>query len=230
MNKKIRSIIFLFLALHLSSTGFTQGFGEKILFNDHWSFRLGDIEYGGIEQLDHSTWRVLDLPHDWSVEGVANTKYASCTGFLPGGIAWYRKIFDMPIERKGQQVYIYFGGVYNNSEVFINGINVGKRPNGYISFMYDLTPYLKYGEKNTIAVRVNHSEEADSRWYTGSGIYRDVYVVYAKPVHIDLWGVYYTTEQVGENASVKVETNIINTNIKDGSVVPLDVVDVQVIE
>ncbi|MDB5276457.1 MAG: glycoside hydrolase [Ferruginibacter sp.] len=221
MKQKKYVLVFLLLLLQVTSMTFAQGFGDRVLFNDRWSFHLGDIQFGGIEQLDHSGWRVLDLPHDWSVEGIASTKNASCTGFLPGGIAWYRKSFDMPVERKGQQVYIYFGGVYNNSEVFINGINVGKRPNGYISFMYDLTPYLKFGAKNTIAVRVNHSEDADSRWYTGSGIYRDVYMVYAQPVHIDLWGVYYTTKQTGATASIQIETNVINTNSKDGAIVPL---------
>jgi hypothetical protein len=209
--------------MNFNLQGLAQGFGDKILFNENWSFRLGDIEYGGIESLDHSTWRVLNLPHDWSVEGIASSENSSCSGFLPGGIAWYRKNFDMPLEKKGQQVYIYFGGVYNNSEVFINGKNVGKRPNGYISFMYDLTPFLKFGEKNTIAVRVNHTDDADSRWYNGSGIYRDVFMVYANPVHIDLWGVYYTSEQIGRDAIIKVETNIINTKSKDGSVIPLTV-------
>lgn len=219
MKQHKHLIVFLLLILQFNITVIAQGFGEKILFNDRWSFHLGDIQFGGIEQLDHSAWRVLDLPHDWSVEGIASTKNSSCTGFLPGGIAWYRKSFDMPIERKGQQVYIYFGGVYNNSEVFINGVNVGKRPNGYISFMYDLTPYLKFGEKNTIAVRVNHSDDADSRWYTGSGIYRDVYMVYAQPVHIDLWGVYYTTTQTGTNANIKIATNVINT--REGANIPI---------
>ena len=220
-HTNIIALSILLIILQATSTGFAQGFGEKILFNDHWSFHLGDIEYGGIEHLDHSAWRVLDLPHDWSVEGIASKNNSSCTGFLAGGIAWYRKSFDMPLNKKGEKVYIYFEGVYNNSEVFINGKNVGKRPNGYISFMYDLTPYLKFGEKNTLAVKVNHTEDADSRWYTGSGIYRDVYLVYAQPVHIDLWGVYYTTEQTGASTNVKIETNIINTKSKDGSVIPV---------
>ena len=220
-HTNIIALSILLIILQATSTGFAQGFGEKILFNDHWSFHLGDIEYGGIEHLDHSAWRVLDLPHDWSVEGIASKNNSSCTGFLAGGIAWYRKSFDMPLNKKGEKVYIYFEGVYNNSEVFINGKNVGKRPNGYISFMYDLTPYLKFGEKNTLAVKVNHSEDADSRWYTGSGIYRDVYLVYAQPVHIDLWGVYYTTEQTGASTNVKIETNIINTKSRDGSVIPV---------
>ena len=220
-HTNIIALSILLIILQATSTGFAQGFGEKILFNDHWSFHLGDIEYGGIEHLDHSAWRVLDLPHDWSVEGIASKNNSSCTGFLAGGIAWYRKSFDMPLNKKGEKVYIYFEGVYNNSEVFINGKNVGKRPNGYISFMYDLTPYLKFGEKNTLAVKVNHTEDADSRWYTGSGIYRDVYLVYAQPVHIDLWGVYYTTEQTGASTNVKIETNIINTKSRDGSVIPV---------
>jgi hypothetical protein len=220
-HTNIIALSILLFILQATSTVFAQGFGEKILFNDHWSFHLGDIEYGGIEYLNHSAWRVLDLPHDWSVEGIASNKNSSCTGFLAGGIAWYRKSFDMPLNKKGEKVYIYFEGVYNNSEVFINGKNVGKRPNGYISFMYDLTPYLKFGEKNTLAVKVNHSEDADSRWYTGSGIYRDVYMVYAQPVHIDLWGVYYTTEQIGTSTNVKIETNIINTKSQDGSVIPV---------
>ena len=220
-HTNIIALSILLFILQATSTVFAQGFGEKILFNDHWSFHLGDIEYGGIEYLNHSAWRVLDLPHDWSVEGVGSKNNSSCTGFLAGGIAWYRKSFDMPLNKKGEKVYIYFEGVYNNSEVFINGKNVGKRPNGYISFMYDLTPYLKFGEKNALAVKVNHSEDADSRWYTGSGIYRDVYLVYAQPVHIDLWGVYYTTEQIGASTNVKIETNIINTKSRDGSVIPV---------
>src|SRR5674476_1437109 len=94
------------------------------------------------------------------------------------------------------RVFIYFEGIYNHSEVFINGNSVGKRPNGYISFMYDLTPYLKFGGKNILSVRIDHSLDADSRWYTGSGIYRDTYLVYASPVHIDLWGIYFKASNI----------------------------------
>lgn len=212
MTTNTTKLFMLLLILSVNLTGWAQGFGDRILFNENWSFHLGDITYGGVEYLDHSKWRVLNLPHDWSVEGIARAHYSSCTGFLPGGIAWYRKSIDVPADKKGQQVYIYFGGVYNNSEVFINGKWVGKRPNGYISFMYDLTPYIKFGRKNVIAVRVDHSDDADSRWYTGSGIYRDVYWIYANPIHIDLWGVYYTTELNKNDVTIHIETNIIDKN------------------
>ena len=107
------------------------------------------------------------------MKGQLSPTLASCTGFLPGGIGWYRKTIDIPADKQGEKVYLYFEGVYNRSEVFLNGESLGKRPNGYISFMYDATPHIKYGEENVIAVRVDHSQSADSRWYTGSGIYRD---------------------------------------------------------
>lgn len=192
-----------------------QGFGEKELFNDSWHFHLGGGRYLGAQMLDHSSWREVDLPHDWSVEQPASPALASCTGYLPGGIGWYRKDFTVPAEQNGNRVCIYFEGVYNNSEVFINGKWIGKRPNGYVSFMYDLTPYIRFGGKNVIAVRVDHSDDADSRWYTGSGIYRDVYLVYANPVHIALWGVSYVTALEGAGAKIDVETRLCNESGSD---------------
>ncbi|HYQ57232.1 MAG TPA: glycoside hydrolase family 2 TIM barrel-domain containing protein [Draconibacterium sp.] len=207
MNK----IIFLLLFIAAGVSAGAQDFGRKQKINDDWSFNLGDVQYGGRETMDFSKWPVVDLPHDWTVKENASPELASCTGYLPGGIAWYRKDIEVPAVEKGNKVYVYFEGVYNNSEVFINGKWVGKRPNGYISFMYDLTPYIKWGEKNAIAVRVDHSDYADSRWYTGSGICRDVYLVYANPIHINLWGVSYQA-QIGNNtADVTINTTIKNT-------------------
>jgi len=194
-----------------------QGFGDRQLFNDDWRFHLGDIQYGGRENLDISKWESVTLPHDWTVLQTASPQYAACTGFLPGGIGWYRKNFTVPADKKGENVYIYFEGVYNNSEVFINGKWLGIRPNGYISFMYDMTPYIKFGENNTIAVRVNHSDDADSRWYTGSGIYRNVRLIYANPVHIDLWGVFYSTATKGNTSAVTVASTIKNTTGQQGA-------------
>jgi len=188
-----------------------QGFGEQQLFNDGWRFRLGDIQYGGRENLDVSKWEKVTLPHDWTVLQTASPQYAACTGFLPGGIAWYRKDFTVSADKKEEKVYIYFEGVYINSEVFINGKWLGIRPNGYISFMYEMTPYIKFGENNTIAVRVNHTDDADSRWYTGSGIYRNVRLIFANPVHIDLWGVFYSSETKGNASMISVNSTIKNT-------------------
>ncbi|MBN1924220.1 MAG: DUF4982 domain-containing protein [Prolixibacteraceae bacterium] len=209
MNKRILS--FLLAVAGLGMIVHAQDFGRRVRINNDWFFNLGDIQYGGREVMDCSKWNVIDLPHDWSVEQNASPERASCTGYLPGGIAWYRKDLVIPASEEGNKVYIFFEGVYNNSEVFINGKWIGKRPNGYISFMYELTPYIKWGEKNSIAVRVDHSAEADSRWYTGSGIYRDVYLVYAHPVHIHLWGVAYQSEVNKGVATITVNTIINNT-------------------
>ena len=195
-----------------------QGFGDRQLITDNWHFELGDGKYWGAEYFDHSKWRKLDLPHDWSVEQEASPALSSCTGYLPGGIAWYRKDLNIPASVKDKKVYIYFEGVYNNSEVFINGKWIGKRPNGYISFMYDLTPFLNFGGRNVLAVRVDHSSDADSRWYTGSGIYRDVYLVYANPIHIDKWGVSYTAELKKNSANLTIQTEIKNTTPKTSKV------------
>ena len=187
-------------------------FGEAVLFNNDWRFILSDVKEGASLETNDTKWRLLNLPHDWSVEGTYSPDKASCQGYLPGGIGWYRKTFEVSKTQKDKKVYIYFEGVYNKSEVFINGKSVGKRPNGYVSFMYDLTPYIKFGEKNVISVKVDHSEERDSRWYSGSGIYRDTYLVYASPVHINLWGVYSKATNITDNkANVDVETTIINT-------------------
>ena len=184
------------------------GVSEKI--NEGWSFRLGDVD--DIRTFDKTRWRIIDLPHDWSVGGQLSPSLASCTGYLPGGIGWYHKTVEIPESKKGEKVYIYFEGVYNRSEVFVNGNSLGKRPNGYISFMYDATPYIEFGKENTIDVRVDHSLSADSRWYTGSGIYRDVWLVYANPVHIGQWGVYAYPEVNKNKGTLHIEVEIDNTS------------------
>ncbi|MDO3695568.1 glycoside hydrolase family 2 TIM barrel-domain containing protein [Wenyingzhuangia sp. chi5] len=207
MNK----VYILLLAMVANYNVNAQDFGKRENINKNWFFNLGDVQYGGREEMDCSKWPVVDVPHDWTVKQNASPELASSTGYLPGGIAWYRKDIEVSSEKKGNKVYVYFEGVYNNSEVFINGKWVGKRPNGYISFMYDLTPYIKWGKKNTIAVRVDHSNDADSRWYTGSGIYRDVYLVYANPTHIDLWGTTYQAKVKNNKADITVSTTIKNT-------------------
>lgn len=212
MQIRGRELILVFM--FFLSVQFASGqvsFGEPVRINENWRFLKEDTELAAAADFDDSDWRVLDLPHDWSVEGPYSSELASGTGYLPGGIAWYRKSLDIPAVREGEQVSIYFEGIYRDAEVFINGTSLGMRPNGYISYLYDLTPHIEFGGENTLSVRVDHSQYADSRWYTGSGIYRDVYLVYANPIHIDLWGVYFTTPRVSEEgADAEVRTTVRN--------------------
>jgi len=198
-------------------------FGNAKLFNDNWKFILNDVEEGAGTTLDDSKWQTLDIPHDWSVKGTYSPDKASCQGFLPGGIGWYRKTFVAPTTEKGKKVFIYFEGVYNRSEVFINGVSVGKRPNGYISFQYDLSPYIKFGEENVLSVRVDHSREQDSRWYTGSGIYRDVYLVYANNLHLNTWGVYaYPSVAEKDKGVLQIQVELKNESAQKKNVVVMN--------
>ncbi|MFD1771550.1 sugar-binding domain-containing protein [Sphingobacterium suaedae] len=188
------------LALLCSNELFAQpGFGEAEKLNKDWRFHKGDTEGQLKKDQNDRSWRRVQLPHDWSVKSPLSPSLASATGYLPGGIGWYQKQLLVPEEDQGKKLYLYFEGVYNRSEVFINGQSVGTRPNGYISFSYDITPHIQYGKENTIAVKVDHSQNADSRWYTGSGIYRDVWIVKANSVHLAQWGVYaYPEVQKGK--------------------------------
>ncbi|WP_224998632.1 sugar-binding domain-containing protein [Cesiribacter sp. SM1] len=191
-------------------TAFAQNGRVKQLFNEGWYFHKGEVPQGEKAAFDHSSWRALELPHDWSVEGPFSNQWASGTGYLPAGIGWYRKTFDIAPELQAKHLFLYFDGVYKNSEVWINGHSLGKRPNGHIPFQYEITPYLNKGGKNTIAVRVDHSKVADSRWYNGSGIYRNVYLIAKEPVHISQWGVAFATPEVSAaqakaTAAVKLE-------------------------
>ena len=205
-------ILFASILLFMSLLSNAQtSFGKAKLINDGWMFQLKDEAGASKPDYNDSRWRKLDLPHDWSIEGVPSPTLASCTGYLPGGIGWYRKKLDIPQEFNGKRVFIYFEGVYNRSSVYLNGQLLGFRPNGYVSFAYDLTSHLKFGETNILAVRVDHSQYADSRWYTGSGIYRNVWLVTADPLHFDLWGVTYQTRMVNDHeAVVHVQANVKN--------------------
>lgn len=188
---RIKNVCMICFLMLFSACVMAQvSFGRPENINKGWRFILNDESDAKETNFDDSRWGIIDLPHDWSVKGQLSPTLASCTGYLPGGIGWYRKTIHVPAEKKGERVYLYFEGVYNRSEVFVNGHSLGSRPNGYISFMYDATPYIHYGKENVVSVRVNHSRYADSRWYSGSGIYRNVWVVYANQVHIAQWGVY----------------------------------------
>jgi len=206
-TKKTLLPVFLFSCL----SAFSQiSFGDSKKINDNWKFNLQDTPDAQNAAFNDSKWQSVNVPHDWSVRGQLSPTLASCTGYLPGGIGWYRKSINIPQNKTGEKVYLYFEGVYNRSEVFINGHSLGKRPNGYISFAYDATSFIKYGAENIISVRVDHSQSADSRWYTGSGIYRNVWLVYSNPVHIAQWGVYAYPEINKGNGILNVEVEVEN--------------------
>jgi beta-galactosidase len=179
---------------------------QEVDFNKGWKFSLGDQPSWSAADFNDKTWRTLNLPHDWSIEGKFDKNHPATVGggALPGGTGWYRKQFQVPASAKGKYIAIDFDGVYRNSEVWINGHYLGKRPNGYIAFRYELSKYLRYGGLNTIAVKVDNAKQPNSRWYSGSGIYRDVKLVTLSPIHIAQWGSYVTTPEVND-ASAKVE-------------------------
>jgi beta-galactosidase len=216
LNKKqsilMKKVVLLQIAvLFAFYTNAQISFGKTEKINQNWKFSLTDDKKASEVDFNDKKWHTIRIPHDWSVKQQYSHTFSSCTGYLPGGIGWYRKQINIPAEKKGEQVYLYFEGIYNRSEVFVNGKLLGKRPNGYISFMYDATPYIEFGKNNIIAVRVDHSQESDSRWYTGSGIYRDAWIVYANPVHIEQWGVYAYPKLVSnKQATVAVEVEITN--------------------
>ena len=202
--------IVIFLVLMAASNTFA---GTYLDFDFDWLFSKNDFPNAMIPAFDDSSdWQKINLPHDWSIEGPFSADYGSGNGYVPGGIAWYRKHFSLDDSYKGKIVAIEFDGVYDNSEVWINGQFVGRRPYGYSSFQYDLTPFLNFGiDDNVIAVRVDHTKFADSRWYTGSGIYRHVRLRISDKLHIAHWGTYVTTPEVSaDSALVRVETAIKN--------------------
>ncbi|UBD71360.1 DUF4982 domain-containing protein [Bacteroides cellulosilyticus] len=180
-------------------------------FTADWTFHLGDDSAASRPDYDDTAWRILNLPHDWAIEGEFSRDNPSGTGggALPGGIGWYRKTFTVDKADEGKRLYIDFDGVYMNSEVFINGHSLGVRPYGYVSFSYDLTPYIKWGGKNVVAVRVDNGEQPNSRWYSGCGIYRNVWLTKLNPVHIAQWGTFITAEDVSKNsARLNIRTKI----------------------
>ncbi|WP_255563725.1 sugar-binding domain-containing protein [Mucilaginibacter rivuli] len=201
----------LVLALALTSFGTLAQTRQTVLFNADWKFHKGDTLGADKPLFNDAAWRKLDLPHDWSIEGPFDEKWASATGYLPAGIGWYRKTFDLKPAMQGKNIYLYFDGVYNNSEVWINGHYLGKRPNGFVSFEYDITKYLNPNGKNTVAVKCDHSQFGDSRWYTGSGIYRNVYLVATPATRIDNWGVVFTHGAIQPNF-VRGNVNVSFTN------------------
>lgn len=185
------------------------------LFNGDWKFYLGDTSGASLINFNDENWRSLDLPHDWSIEGAVNLNNTSGNdgGYFPTGVGWYRKSFYIPSSQKENKTVIYFEGVYMNAEVFINGKSLGIYPYGYTSFSYDLSSHLNYGKNNLISVKVDNSKQKSSRWYTGSGIYRNVWLIAKKNISVAEWGVGIVSDKITEkNAAIHIDTKIDHSN------------------
>ena len=221
MKKLIRNVsLGLFLLLILNQCISKKENGRSIVnFGKDWKFQLGDVSGAETVGFSDASWRKLNVPHDWSIEGEFSEKNPATPGggALPGGIGWYRKSFKVSVEDLKRSVFIDFDGIYQNSEVWINGHSLGKRFYGYSSFRYELTPYLVAGEKeNVLAIKVDNSMQPNSRWYSGSGIYRNVWLVTTGKTHIEHWGMFVTTPEITDAmAKVKITTRT-KYNLKDG--------------
>jgi beta-galactosidase len=181
-------------------------------FDFDWRFCIGDPSEAHAPGFDDSEWRLLDLPHDWSIEGeyAADNPSGTQCGFLPTGIGWYRKELVVPEDSADARFELQFDGIYMNSEVWCNGHHLGKRPYGYISINHDLTDLLQPGA-NMIAVRVDNSLEPSSRWYNGAGLYGHVRLVRTGQIHVPTWGACVTTPSItASEAAVHIETRVVS--------------------
>jgi beta-galactosidase len=184
-------------------------------FDADWRFLKADAPGAEAPDFDDASWRSLSVPHDWSIEGPFDQKSPTggAGGFLPAGVGWYRKHFTLAEADSRRRVFLEFDGVMANSDVWIDGYHLGKRPYGYVSFRYELTGHLRFGAKNpnVVAVRADNSGQPASRWYSGAGIYRHVRLILTDPVHLDQWATFVTTPKVGaREATVWVQTTVVN--------------------
>ena len=222
MNKSLRfRIIFWAVACLQVLRAAASAPGETQLFDFDWRFFKGDATNAQTAAFDDHSWRLLDLPHDWSIEDLPAPAASGPfdpeapggvnSGFTLGGIGWYRKHFTLPKEAQGKTVTVQFDGVYMNADVWINGEQLGNHPYGYTSFIFDLSKSLRFGdEENVLAIRVKN-EGLNSRWYSGSGIYRHVWLKATDPVHIAQWGLFVTTPEVNaDKARVRLQATLNN--------------------
>lgn len=207
----MKKILFLFIFLTIA-----QAQDRNQDFNFDWKFKLqNDASIPEKLPVDDKHWSAVRLPHDWSVEFSFSENLEGCTGYLPGGVGIYQKHFETPIDINSQKAFVVFDGVYNNATFWLNGKKLGENPYGYSPAYFDLTPLLNTdGSENILTVHVDHSRYADSRWYTGSGIYRNVKLVTMPKLHIPIWGTYITTPKTtGEDAYASVQTTIKNEEL-----------------
>lgn len=243
MKNSILSLLVLTLVFLVNAcSNMAETEKRTVCFDDGWRFIKDNPPKAEEPSFDDSGWRLLDLPHDWSIEDLPNQTKDSIvgpfskasigkmgTGYTVCGTAWYRKTFKVNQSNKNKIAYLQFDGVYMNSDVWVNGKHVGFHPYGYTSFYYNITPYLNpSGENNTIAVQVKN-EGVNARWYSGSGIYRHTWLTYANPVHIGTWGTYITTPEVSEkSAVVSVKTTVMNADEKDADTeLNIEIIDSQ---
>jgi beta-galactosidase len=196
-------------ALHAQNQPASSAARIRESFDFGWKFLKGDSPGAQQPEFPDSAWRAVDLPHDWSIEGPFSDQ-EKAQGSLPTGIGWYRKRFRLPESYKDRTVLIEFDGIYQNSEVWINGQYLGKRPYGYIAFSYDLSAHLKTGD-NVIAVKVDNSRQPNCRWYSGSGIYRHTWLLATNQMHVAYWGTFVTSPRVSRTAAtLQVKTRVKN--------------------
>jgi len=206
------AVIALLFALRLGAEGSVSP--RVVLAADSgWKFLLGDPNGAESPSFVDGSWRTVDLPHDWSIEGRPEKDNLSGAGggFFPAGVGWYRRTFNVPADWKGKRVSVEFAGVSRDATVYLNGHKLGTHPYGYTAFTFDLTPELNFNGVNVLAVRVDNSAQPNSRWYSGSGIYRHVHVVVMNPTHVAHWGVFVATPEVSSTAA-KVSIHAVVAN------------------
>ena len=211
--RSIRFFLLLTTVLAIAIAAHAQTARTIQSFDQDWRFSKGDAPGAESPAFNDASWRKLDLPHDWSIEGPydRNNSTGRGGGYLPGGIGWYRKSFTAGNTPNNSRVFIEFDGIMANSDVWINGHHLGKRPNGYAAFQYELTGYLDAGKPNLLAVRADNTIQPASRWYTGAGIYRHVRLVIAAPVHVAHWGSFITASEISAaKANIQIQTTIEN--------------------
>ena len=204
----------LLLGALITAAGPAAAQRQRFSMDPGWRFTLGDPAGAERPGFADQGWRRLDLPHDWSIEGTPrrDAPAGGRGGYYPTGVGWYRKAFRLPPGPKSREAWLELDGVYMNSDVYLNGVRLGRRPYGYISFSYDLTRHLVPGI-NVVAVRVDNSAQPNSRWYSGSGIYRHVWLTLVDPLHVAHWGTYVTTPRADSaGAEVVVRTRVENDN------------------
>jgi beta-galactosidase len=213
---KIKLILLFLVTSIIGYSSFAQR--QTILFDSNWKFHRGGAQFAEQPGFDDSSWRNVDIPHDWSIEDLPGTTTPFnrdaisqvSGGFTTGGTGWYRKTFTLPEDQKNKRFLVLFEGIYMNPEIWINGVSLGSHPYGYTSFWFDITDKVRFGSKNVLAVKVRNEGE-NSRWYSGSGIYRHVWLKVLDPVHVAQWGTGITTPEVtAASARVNIRTSVSN--------------------